>query len=125
MPFDVATVMFWILFLALFPISFIWLRRAWRIWFKKDYSEVALSWGVSPPNPERYAVVSALVNLAGALSLIVVILSVVLFIAFGVVLIDPNFQSWIAVAGSTLWLKIIMEFVISRQAKMFAKRQKK
>lgn len=125
MPFDVATVMFWILFLALFPISFIWLRRAWRIWFKKDYSEVALSWGVPPPNPERYAVISALVNLAGALSLIVVILSVVLFIAFGVVLIDPNFQSWIAVAGSTLWLKIIMEFVISRQAKMFAKRQKK
>lgn len=124
MPFDVATVMFWILFLALFPISFIWLRRAWRIWFKKDYSEVALSWGVSPPNPERYAAISALVNLAGALSLIVVILSVVLFIAFGVVLIDPNFQSWIAVAGSTLWLKIIMEFVISRQAKMFAKRQK-
>lgn len=119
--FDVSTVMFWLLFLALFPISFVWLRRAWRILVKKDYSEVALARGVPPPNPERYAPYTAAVNLIGGLVIIFIILSVVLFIAFGIVLMNPDFQSWVAAAGSTLWMKIIFDFLISRQAKLFTK----
>ena len=119
--FDVSTVMFWMLFLALFPISFVWLRRAWRILKNKDYSEVALVRGVPPSNPERYAPYTAAVNLIGGLVIIFIIVSVVLFIAFGIVLMNPDFQSWVAAAGSTLWLKIIFDFLISRQAKMFAK----
>ncbi len=43
----------WILFLALFPMAFFWLRRAWRILYRRDFSEVALKRGVAPPNPER------------------------------------------------------------------------
>ena len=34
-----------ILFLALFPMAFFWLRRAHRIFIKKNYSEVALKKG--------------------------------------------------------------------------------
>lgn len=124
MPFDVATVIFWLLFLALFPISFIWLRRAWRILMKKDYSEVALIRGVPPENPKRYAPFTAAVNLIGGLILVFVILSIVIYIAFGIVLINPDFQSWVAVAGSTLWMKIIFDFVISRQAKMSSQLKK-
>jgi cytochrome c biogenesis protein CcdA len=125
MMFDVSTVMFWLLFLALFPISFTWFRRAYRILRKKDYSEVALSRGVPPPNAERYAPFTAAVNLIAGLSIAFVILSVVMFGAFGIVLLNPDFQSWVAVAGSTLWMKIIFDFLISQQAKMFNKRQNK
>jgi hypothetical protein len=31
MAFDVSVALTWILFLALFPMAFFWLRRAWRI----------------------------------------------------------------------------------------------
>ena len=119
---DIATVIFWMLFLALFPISFIWLRRAYRIIRNKDYSEVALIRGEPPPNPQRYAPFTAAVNLIAGLVLVSVILSVVLWIAFGIVIINPDFQSWVAVAGSTLWMKIIFDFLISRQAKILSKR---
>lgn len=125
MMLDVSTVMFWLLFLALFPISFTWFRRAYRIIRNKDYSEVALSRGVSPPNASRYAPFAAAVNVIAGLSLVFVILSVVLFGAFGIVWLNPDFQHWVAVAGSTIWLKIIFDFIISQQAKMFNKRQKK
>ena len=45
----------WILFLGLFPIAFYWLRRAWRILIKRDFSEVALKYGEAPPNAARFA----------------------------------------------------------------------
>ena len=44
----------WILFLGLFPIAFYWLRRAWRILIKRDFSEVALKYGEAPPNAGVY-----------------------------------------------------------------------
>ena len=122
---DISTVIFWMLFLALFPISFTWLRRAWRILRNKDYSEVALIRGESPPNAKRFAPYTAALNLIAGLSLVLVILSVVLWIAFGIVLLNPDFQSWVAVAGSTLWLKIIFDFLISRQAKVLIKQEQK
>ncbi|HEY7804967.1 MAG TPA: hypothetical protein VIC30_11120 [Orrella sp.] len=122
---DISTVIFWMLFLALFPISFTWLRRAWRILRNKDYSEVALIRGESPPNAKRFAPYTAAVNLLAGLSLVLVILSVVLWIAFGIVLLNPDFQSWVAVAGSTLWMKIIFDFLISRQAKVLIKQEQK
>jgi len=30
MVFDISVALTWLLFLALFPMAFIWLRRAWR-----------------------------------------------------------------------------------------------
>ena len=122
---DISTVIFWMLFLALFPISFVWLRRAWRILRNKDYSEVALIRGEPPPNAKRFAPYTAAVNLIAGLSLLLVILSVVLWIAFGIVLLNPDFQSWVAVAGSTLWMKIIFDFLVSRQAKVLIKQDNK
>lgn len=55
MVFDVSVAISWILFLALFPITFFWLRRAWRIAINKDFSEVAVKRGQPPANPARYA----------------------------------------------------------------------
>ncbi len=108
MVFNVSVAMNWILFLALFPITFFWLRRAWRIVVKRDLSEVALKRGVPPANPGKFApYVAALNFIAGIVSLFVII---------GVVTGSMEFDTWTAIAGSTIWLKFMFDFVISRQA---------
>jgi hypothetical protein len=94
--------------LALFPVAFFWLRRVYRILFKRDYSEVALKRGVPPPDPEKYAPYEMAINLVGGTVIVAVI---------GIVLLGLlDYQSWIAVAGSTLWLKLFASFALSRQA---------
>jgi hypothetical protein len=40
----------WFFLLALFPISFFWVRGSSRISIKRDFSEVALYKGMPPPN---------------------------------------------------------------------------
>ena len=113
MVFNVSVALTWILFLALFPIAFFWLRRAWRIQVKRDYSEVALNRGESPPNPQKYAPYVMLLNLvAGA----VVVSAIV-----GVLLGWLDYNTWTAMAGSTLWCKFFFDFAISRQAHMQGK----
>ncbi|MFA7536713.1 MAG: hypothetical protein WCY68_11525, partial [Desulfuromonadales bacterium] len=62
----VSFVLTWLLYLALYPIAFFWLRRAWRIFIKHDYSEVALKRGASPPNPQRFATASGIIHLIAA-----------------------------------------------------------
>lgn len=115
MQFDVSTALNLILFIALVPISFFWLRRAWRILFKRDFSEVALKHGEAPPNAERFAPWSGLVNLvAGGITATVVVL---------VVLFQIPFDTWTAIAGSTLWCKFMVDFGISRHAHGAAKRE--
>lgn len=94
--------------LALFPVAFFWLRRAYRIFKNRDYSEVALKKGVSPPNPEKYAPYELVINLIGG-AVIVLVIAVVLL---GLL----DYQAWIAVAGSTLWIKLFASFALSRQA---------
>ena len=67
MVFDFSVALTWILFLALFPMAFFWLRRAWRILFRRDFSEVALKRGEPPPDPEKWAPYAMAINLvAGA-----------------------------------------------------------
>ncbi len=98
----------WILLLFQFPLAFVWLRRAWRITVRKDYSEVALKGGESPGRPERFAPWAALINGCAGLVAVGVIVSV---LAVGV-----PFERWTAVAGSTLWMKLVAEFILSRHA---------
>ena len=107
MVFDVSVALTWILFLALFPIAFFWLRRAWRIVVKRDFSEVALRRGESPANPARYAPFAAAINLIGA--------GIVLFVILGVVSARLDYETWSAIAGSTIWMKFIFDFILSRQ----------
>ena len=117
MVFDISTAMTWILFLALFPMAFIWLRRAWRIFIKRDYSEVALKRGLTPPNPKKWAPVTGLLNLiVGGIALWIIV-GIPLWIATGI-RIGPfqDFAGWNAIAGSTIWCKIFGDFIISRQA---------
>jgi len=117
MIFDVATALIWLLYLALFPMAYYWFRRAWKIFINKDYSEVALKKGVPPANPEKWATVTGVVNILAGVAAIWIISGVILFIATGI-LIGPfdSFDGWNAYAGSTIWLKLIIDFIIKRQA---------
>lgn len=105
----------WILFLALFPMAFIWLRRAWRIAVNRDFSEVALKRGQSPQNPERYAPYAAAINLLAG----VVVVSVIA----GVLTAAYDYATWSAMAGVTIWLKLIADFILGRQAHLFGNRK--
>ncbi|PKO48813.1 MAG: hypothetical protein CVU31_03545 [Betaproteobacteria bacterium HGW-Betaproteobacteria-4] len=108
MVFDVSVALTWILFLALFPIAFFWFRRAWRIIVKRDFSEVALKRGESPANPEKFAPYAAAINFIAGI--------IIFFVIIGVVTATLQYETWSAIAGSTLWMKFIFDFILSRQA---------
>ena len=103
MVFDISVAMTWILFLALFPIAFFWLRRCWRIAIRRDFSEVALKRGEPPADAARWAPYELIINgivgiVAGALP----------------------YETWSAIAGSTIWCKFFASFALGRHAHMNA-----
>ena len=108
MVFDISVAMTWILFLALFPISFFWLRRAWRIVVRRDFSEVAVKRGEAPPNPEKFAPFEMAINLLSGVVLVCVIVAVVAGYW--------DYSTWSAIAGSTIWCKFFASFALSRHA---------
>lgn len=99
----------WLFLLALFPVAFFWLRRAWRIFFNRDFSEVALKKGVPPASAERYAPYEMVINLIGGVVMAGVLVAVLVFQAL-------EREDWIAIAGSTLWIKLFASFALSRHA---------
>jgi len=105
----------WFFFLAMFPVAFFWLRRAYRIFFKNDFSEVALKRGEPPPNPGRYAPFVMGINFVGGIVIIVVISQVLMG--------RLTYDQWIAAAGITFWMKIIIDFAISRHAHFVVKKR--
>lgn len=111
MLFDVSVALTWVLFLALFPITFIWLRRAWRILIRRDFSEVALKQGKPPANPQKFAPYAALINLVCG--------GVTAFVIIGVLAGSLEYDTWSALAGSTIWMKFILDFALSRHAHPF------
>lgn len=112
MVFDVSVAMTWLLYLALFPMAFIWLRRAWRIAFQRDHSEVALKGGDPPADAARWAPYAAAINgVAGGVAL-----GVVVAVALGAL----DYEHWTAIAGTTIWSKFLLDFALSRHAHGFA-----
>lgn len=108
MVFNVSVALTWILFLALFPMAFFWLRRAWRIGIKRDFSEVALKHGQPPLSPKKFATFELLINLLAGVSLVCVI--------FLVVTGTATYGTWSAIAGTTIWCKLFAGFGLSRHA---------
>lgn len=111
MVFDVSVALTWVLFLALFPMAFFWLRRAWRIAVKRDFSEVALMRGEPPPDAEKFAPYAFLINLVAGFVAVAVIL--------GVASAQLPYEAWTAIAGVTIWLKFLADFILSRHAHPF------
>jgi len=116
MAFDISVALTWILFLALFPIAFFWLRRAWRIFYRRDFSEVALKGGVPPANAEKWAPYELTINLIAG--------TVIVYAIFAVVLTGMPYEHWTAIAGSTLWCKFFASFALGRHAHGFDKKSK-
>ena len=108
MAFDVSVAMNWILFLALFPLTFYWLRRAWRIIVRRDFSEVGLKGGVAPENPARFAPYTAAIHVIAG--------GIIVMVIGGILFAQWPFDVWSAIAGSTIWMKIIADFILSRHA---------
>ena len=117
MVFDLSVALTWILFLALFPMAFFWLRRAWRILVRRDFSEVALKHGEPPPNAEKWAPYEMAINAVAGV--------VAAFVIVGVALGNLDYDTWTALAGSTIWCKFFASFALSRQAHAAAARIKK
>lgn len=116
MVFDISVAVTWILFLALLPLAFFWLRRAWRILVKRDFSEVALKGGEPPPDAERWAPYEMAINgIAGAIAVFVIVA-----VAAGAM----DYRTWTAIAGSTIWCKFFASFALGRQAHAAAARRK-
>jgi hypothetical protein len=105
---NASIVLTWILFLALFPIAFFWLRRAWRIIIGRDFSEVGLKRGLPPPNPAKFAPFAAAINLICGV--------VIVFVIFGVVSGRADYETWSSTAGITIWSKFFADFILSRHA---------
>lgn len=108
MIFDVSVALTWIMFIALFAMAFFWLRAAWRILIRRDFSDVALKRGVAPLNPEKFAPYAFMINLIGGSILVVVI--------FSILLGQIDYDNWTAAAGITIWCKLIANFILSRHA---------
>jgi len=124
--FGISNAIKWILFLAIIPMTFIWLRRAWRIFIKHDYSEVALKRGEAPPNAQKWAPVTGIINLAAGTVGLLILLSVPLFGFTGLSIGSLHeYKTWSAVAGSTLWIKVFADYIVSRQAHPFVLGRKK
>lgn len=116
MGLDTGLALNWILFLALFPMAFYWLRRAWRIGVRRDFSEVALRHGEPPPQPGRWAPQELAINAVAGLVVVAVIVAVV---STGM-----PYGRWTAIAGSTIWCKFLLGFALSRHAHLAAARQR-
>ena len=115
---DISIILNWLLLLALFPMAFFWLRRAWRILIKKNYSEVALKRGLPPANPKKWAPFVGLLNLVCGGAAVWIIIAVL-------VLARYPFEAWNTYAGFTIWGKIIADFIIRLQAHPFTFGKKK
>ena len=116
MAFDVGVALTWILYLALFPMAFYWLRRAWRILVKRDFSEVALKRGEPPPDAERWAPYTMAINGVAGTVVVGVIVSVLVFAL--------PYETWTAVAGTTIWSKFFLDFALGRHAHGFTAKKK-
>jgi hypothetical protein len=124
--FDISNAIRLLLFLAIIPMTFIWLRRAWRIFIKHDYSEVALKRGEAPPNAKKWAPVTGIINLAAGTVGFLILISMPIWILTGISLAGLNeYEIWSAVAGSTLWIKVFADYIVSRQAHPFILGRKK
>lgn len=116
MAFYVDLILTWVLFLALFPITGFWLYRAYQMAIKKDYSVVALRKGIPTPNPRKFIIPDVILHVVAA--------GLLLLTIYGVVIEGWAYNTWTALAGSTIWCKIMFSFVMGRHAHPSVARRK-
>ena len=82
---------------------------------KRDFSEVALRRGESPPNPAHWAPYEMAINGLAA--------TAVSFVIVGVLMGALPYATWSAIAGTTIWCKFFASFGLGRHAHLPAGRK--
>lgn len=117
MVLDIGVILTWLLFIALFPLAFFWLRRAWRIFIKKNYSEVATKRGTPPASPQKWAPIVGILNLVCGAIAVWIVAGILLWGFTGITLGPvPDFKTWNAYGGMTIVGKIMADLIIRFQA---------
>jgi hypothetical protein len=68
------------------------------------------------PNQAKYAPFSAAINFIAA--------GILIFVILGVIAGALAYETWSALAGSTIWMKIIFDFILSRHAHLIGPKRK-
>lgn len=98
--------------------GFCLVTQSYRIFFNKDYSEVALKRGEPPKNPEKWAPFTGIINLTAGL--------IAFWTIIGVVVLGYEYSKWSAMAGCTIWGgKIFADWILRNQAHPFQFGKKK
>jgi hypothetical protein len=85
------------------------LRRAWRIVFRRDSSEVALRRGTPLPDAERFVSQPGVAKLVtGGVTVATTLL---------VVVVAVPYATWSAIAGSMIRTRFCADFSVSRYAR--------
>jgi len=64
--------------------------------------------GEPPKNPQKYAPYAAAINLLAG--------TIVALVIIGVLIAYFDYATWSAIAGTTIWLKLIADFILRRHA---------
>ncbi len=118
MKIDAGVILTWVLFLALFPMVFVWLRRAYRIFF---LIKITPKLHLSVENHLRI-----LKNGLHSQGLLTSLQADCFWTIIGVVVLGYEYSKWSAMAGCTIWGgKIFADWILRNQAHPFQFGKKK
>jgi len=104
--------MVWIarlMFIGIFPIAGLLLRRAWRVGVRRDLRFVTDWHGATLPDPGRWARASLLIHLGTGAFLLAV--------AAGVLVVGLSFEAWASMVALAVWTYYLLQHLLARRAR--------
>lgn len=104
--------MVWIarlMFLGIFPIAWLLLRRAWRVGVRSELRYVVDWHGVALPDPARWARPWVLIHLGAGVCLLAV--------AAGVLVLGVSFEAWASLVALAIWTYYLLQHLLARRAR--------
>ncbi len=104
--------MVWIarlMFIGIFPIAGLLLRRAWRVGVRGDLRFVTDWHGATLPDPGRWARASVLIHLGTGAFLLAV--------AAGVLVVGLSFEAWASMVALAVWTYYLLQHLLARRAR--------
>jgi len=104
--------MVWIarlMFIGIFPIAGLMLRRAWRVGVRGDLRFVTDWHGATLPDPGRWARASLLIHLGTGAFLLAV--------AAGVLVVGLSFEAWASMVALAVWTYYLLQHLLARRAR--------
>ncbi len=104
--------MVWIarlMFIGIFPIAGLLLRRAWRVGVRGDLRFVTDWHGATLPDPGRWARASVLIHLGTGAFLLAV--------GAGVLVVGLSFEAWASMVALAVWTYYLLQHLLARRAR--------